>query len=135
MQNLTSAPSAKSSTTFLYSTLQDLGITLYQALTMIIASKISSSLSLVGSIYILQDILRDPEKRNESIYHRTMLGMAGSDFIYAFGFFLGTWPQPKGQNILAIGNDVTCDVVAFLILFGNILSPFYNCSLATYYLL
>ena len=85
-----------------------LGSDYYEALTIIIAAKVSSSLSLFGSCYVIQDILRDEEKRNSSIYHRTMLGVAVSDFIVALAVFLGTWPMEKaGYNIFAVGNDGT----------------------------
>lgn len=131
---LTSSSSADSST-YLDFLLSERGITEDQALTLIIASKVSSSLSLLGSIYVLQDVVRDPQKRNQSIYHRTILGVSASDFLVAIFFLLGTWPQPKGENLFAAGNDQTCDVAGFFTVLSWLLSPLYNCSLATYYLL
>ena len=105
-----------------------------QALSIIIVGKITSFVSLLGCIYVLQDILRDPHKRKESVYHRTMIGVSISDFLVAFGFFLGTWVMPS-ENIYSYGNAATCNTTGFFIVLGTILSPFYNCSLATYYLL
>ena len=64
------------------------GFTIYQLKTIIITLKISSALSILGSSYVVQDVLRDPQKRNESTYHRIMLGLSCSDMIVSFfGYF------------------------------------------------
>ncbi len=106
-----------------------------QVASVIIVSKASSLASIAGSTYVLQDILRDPHKHQENVYPRVMLGVATSDFIHATSYFLGTWPMPKGTQLYAMGSEGTCAAVGFLVILGIYLSPMYNCSLATYYLL
>lgn len=54
--------------------------------------------------------------------------------MYAICSFLGTWPMPKGVHKFAVGSEGACDVVGFFTGVGFMLSPLYNCSLATYYL-
>ena len=101
-----------------------------------IAVKIGGSLSCAGSAYILQDVLRNPNKRTKSIYHRIMLGLSTMDILSSFFFFIiGSWAMPEGSWIWAVGNIFTCDIVAFLGFIGHLGSPLYNCSLATFYLL
>jgi hypothetical protein len=101
-----------------------------------IIGKVGGIASCVGSGYILQDVLRNPDKRTKSIYHRIMLGLSITDIISSiFIFILGSWPMPTGSWLWAAGNIVICDVTAFLGLLGAIGSMMYNCSLATFYLL
>ena len=101
-----------------------------------IAVKIGGSLSCAGSAYILQDVLRDPNKRTKSIYHRIMLGLSTMDILSSvFEWFIGSWAMPKGSWIWAAGNITTCDIAGFVSVIGYIGSPLYNCSLATFYLL
>jgi len=100
-----------------------------------ILPKISGALSAVGSSYVIQDVLRDPRKRNESTYHRVMLGLSTSDFLSSvFVNFLSTWPMPRGYMKYAVGTVGTCDAVGFLCVLTFLSTPFYNCSLATYFL-
>ena len=81
-----------------------LGYTKRQVLAAIIAAKVGSLLSLLGSSYILQDVFRSPQKR-KSLYHRIILGVAGSDILHALAFFLGSWLMPKGEQLLAFSNE------------------------------
>lgn len=102
----------------------------------IITLKISSGLSIMGSGYILQDVLRNPKKRNESTYHRIMLVLSCSDIIFSFfGPFLGTWVMAKGADLFAFGSETTCIVTGSLASMGILSVPLYNCSLAIFYLL
>ena len=112
-----------------------LGVTISQTKTLIITNKISAGLSIFGSSYIVKDVLRDPKKRNESTYHRIMLGLSCSDIITSFCLFLGTWVMPRGMQIYAVGSNVTCSVTAFFIAVGGSSTVLYSCSLATFYLL
>eukprot|EP00551_Chaetoceros_affinis_P012661 CAMPEP_0203663660 /NCGR_PEP_ID=MMETSP0090-20130426/1220_1 /ASSEMBLY_ACC=CAM_ASM_001088 /TAXON_ID=426623 /ORGANISM="Chaetoceros affinis, Strain CCMP159" /LENGTH=411 /DNA_ID=CAMNT_0050526651 /DNA_START=137 /DNA_END=1369 /DNA_ORIENTATION=+ len=102
----------------------------------IIIPKITGTLSMMGSFYIIQDILRNPHKRKVSFYHRLMLGLSVSDTIYSFSaFVLTSWPMPRDYFIMAAGNVSTCDASAFVSSIGMFATPLYNCSLVTYYLL
>lgn len=135
MENPTQFPSSAATSTYLDIYLKYNRLSEQQALIIMIVGKVSSAMSVVASTYVIQDILRDPEKRKGNIYHRTMLGVSVSDFIVAVPAFLGTWPMPSGQNMFAVGNDATCNAMGFFTTLGWTLSPLYSCSLATFYLL
>ena len=112
------------------------GHSIAQITTLIINAKISSTLSILGSSYVIQDVLRDPKKRKGSTYHCIMLGLSSSDIIFSlFGPFLGTWVMPKGNQILAFGFKATCSVAGFFTTISATCTPLYNCSLTTFYFL
>ena len=101
---------------------------------MIVVAKISSALSTFGSSYVIQDVLRNPERRNESTYHRLMFGLSCSDIIYSFfGWFLSSWAMPKGRHLFSVGNEGSCISSGFCLLMTALSTPLYNCSLATFY--
>ena len=96
--------------------------------------KVTGSISCIGSGYIIQDVLRHPDRRSKSVYHRIMLGLSAMDIFLSFFYYvLGSWPMPKDSYLWAMGNMATCDAAGFIGIFGFIGSPLYNCSLATYY--
>lgn len=102
----------------------------------IITNITSGTMSTLGSVYIVQDVLKDPKKRNESLYHRIMLGMSTMDTLFSFfAFSLCSLPIPKGYNSMAIGNVITCDITAFIVTMSAYSATLYHCSLATFYLL
>ena len=101
----------------------------------IISYKITATLSILGSSYVIQDVLRDPQKRKESTYHRIMLGLSCSDIITSFVIFLGTWVMQEGHTTFAIGFDAICNVAGFFMMINLVSTFFYSCSLATFYLL
>ena len=113
-----------------------IGLSRNQVASNIIVAKITAALSILGSSYVIQDILRSPEKRNESIYHRLMFGLSCSDIIFSFfGWFLGTWVMPKELNLFAVGSESACIVSGFFHYMTDLSTPSYNCSLATFYFL
>ena len=112
-----------------------IGFTKSQVTTLIINRKITAVLSILGSGYIVQDVLRDPKKRNESTYHRLMLGLSLSDIIFSIIYFLGTWIMPKGSHLFAAGSNATCSAGGFFSGIGAMATLLYSCSLATFYLL
>ena len=102
----------------------------------VIGLKVSGLLSCAGSGYIVQDVLRNPNKRSKSIYHRIMVGLSTMDILSSFFFWvLGSWVMPEGSWQWAVGNITTCDIAAFLGMTGWLGSALYHCSLTTYYLL
>ena len=112
------------------------GLSIDQITNLIINYKISSALSIMGSIYVIQDVLWDPKKRKESTYHRIMVGLSCSDIIFSFfGPFLGSWVMPTGSQIFAAGSHIACAVAGFFMTMAVPCTPLYNCSLATFYLL
>ena len=111
------------------------GHTVAQLTALLINWKVSSGLSILGSGYVIQDVLRDPKKRKESTYHRIMIGLSCSDIIFSFFFgFLGSWAMPKGTQLFAVGTKFTCQISGFFVSICSA-TPLFNCSLATFYLL
>ena len=84
------------------------GFSITQLAIVIINLKTSSVLSIMGSSYVVQDVLRDPKKWQESTYHRIMLALSSADIIFSFfGPFLGTWVMPRGEQVFAVGSSIT----------------------------
>lgn len=101
----------------------------------LIVPKITAFISISGSVFIIQDVLRDTKKRNESPYHRVMVGLSIADIIFSFAWVLSSWPMPKGTQMFAIGSVATCDMVGFFHYLAAVSVQAYNCSLATYFFL
>ncbi|CAB9524745.1 expressed unknown protein [Seminavis robusta] len=99
-----------------------------------ICPKFSSSFSIVGSLYIIQHVLRSPSRR-QRVYTRLLLVMSGMDLMYAIKCFLSTWPLPTGSAYGAVGTTQTCTAAAFWGQGGSLSSAVYNGSLTLYYLL
>ena len=94
--------------------------------------KVTGFLSLVGSIFILQDILKNEVKRTKSTYHRILLGLSTFDAISSIVNMLSTWPSPSDLShsvYLASGTTATCTVQGFFNELGNITTPIYTASL------
>ena len=101
-------------------------------------SKTCGLLSISGSAYIIQDVLRSPKRRKDSFYHPLMLGLSVMDLILSFFLhFLTTWPIPRTGWVenYAFGTVATCDFAGFFSTIGTYGGPLYNCSLSTYFLL
>lgn len=112
------------------------GFSLTQLAVVIINLKVSSVFSIMGSSYVVQDVLRNPNKRKESTYHRIMLALSSADIIHSFFlFFLGSWVMPEGEQVFAVGSSITCGIAGFFTFLASLMTPLYNCSLATFYLL
>jgi hypothetical protein len=111
------------------------GWSIGQIRSLLIVPKATAVLSMAGSAYVIQDVLRDPTKRKESTFHRLMLGVCISDIISSFClWFLGSWVMPKGIQLYAIGNNTTCQISAAIGLSAVLCAYYYTASLATYYL-
>ena len=96
--------------------------------------KFTSIPSIIGSLYIVQHVLRS-SKRRQRTYHRLLAVMSIMDFIYAIKAFGSTWPNPAGTGYLTMGNTETCEAAAVLGHGGSLSSAMYNGSLTLYYLL
>ncbi len=82
--------------------------------TTVIAPKISAGLSIVGSAYIVQDVLRNPNKRTKSIYHRLMVGLSIADILVSFFFwFLTSWPVREKVANQAYYDTAHCGVIIY----------------------
>ena len=56
-------------------------------------------------------------------------------FLSFFGPFLGTWVMPRGSQVFAVGSNFACSIAGFFTTMTTPMTPLYNCSLATFYLL
>ena len=110
-------------------------LTLSQQIALAIIPKITSALSILGSVYITQHILRSP-KRRSLCYHRILLGMSIMDIISSSRNFMSTWILPKETGAWgAVGTVGTCTAGGFFGQGASISSALYNGSLALFYLL
>jgi hypothetical protein len=113
---------------------QEYGWDRSQLVDITIVQRTMGTISLLGSTYVIQKVLRNERKRNHT-FHRLMVGLSISDILSSFfTHMLSTAPIPKGYHVLAVGNVFTCDVQGFITGMCGAVSLFYNCSLATYYL-
>uniref|UniRef100_A0A7R9ZI35 G-protein coupled receptors family 1 profile domain-containing protein n=1 Tax=Pseudictyota dubia TaxID=2749911 RepID=A0A7R9ZI35_9STRA len=105
-----------------------------QLITLAVLPKVSGSLSMLGSGFIVLEILRDRKKRDQ-MYHRLLLGMSCLDIVVSFFMAMSTWLAPSESDILwAVGTQTTCQIQAFMTQFAYS-SLSYNLGLAIYYLL
>jgi hypothetical protein len=97
-----------------------------------IVPKFSGLLSLVGSLFICQSVIR---KKLKTPYQRLLLGLSAADFLFSLVFIMSTWPMPKGMAFLAAGTVTTCSVQGFFAVAAGRGTILYNTILALYYLL
>lgn len=96
--------------------------------------KISGSLSILGSGFIVLEFLRDGKKRGQ-IYHRLLLGMSSFDILASFFMAMSTWLAPSESDVVwAAGTRGTCQTQGFMITLASS-SLLYNLWLAVYYVL
>ena len=98
-------------------------------------NRVSASLSIIGSSYILHDILRDSKKK-EKFSNHIMAVLSFMDLLSSFfAAFLLQWPAPRGTAPGSIGNNKTCTAAGIFGGLGFFCSTYYNASLAICYLL
>lgn len=113
-----------------------MGHTTPQAKTLALLPKFTGFFSLIGSVFIFQDIVfhgkTSPAKR---VFHRVMLGLSSADAVASVVNILSTWPIPKGTPgvYLASGTVQTCTAQGFFNELGNVATPLYNASLCVYF--
>ena len=107
-----------------------------QAKTLALLPKFTGFLSLLGSLFIFQDITFH-KKSAHRVYHRLVLGLSCSDMAASFMNILSTWPIPEGTSgvFLASGTTQTCTAQGFFAELFNMATPLYNASLCAYYVL
>ena len=101
-----------------------------------IVPKFASFPSIVGSVFLVQHILKSSKRRGH-VYHRILLLMSVHDVIYSLKAFVSTWPIPKGTPFVygAAGTTETCTVAGFFGQAGSLTSIFYNGSLTVFFVL
>lgn len=111
-----------------------------QQILLAILPKISSVLSLLGSLWISIEFVfgkhSGEEKNRFNPYHRLLFAMSVFDILESVWNFTSTWPIPEGTKNLwdPRGNQATCSAQGFFLMLG-VAIPIYNAHLALYYLL
>lgn len=106
-----------------------------QAQALALVPKGMANLSMMGSVFIMQDVLRD-KKRRGKVQFRILLLMSLFDFVFSTKNFLSTWIVPGSSGVyLASGTIQTCTAAGFFGQLGTMTSIFYNASLSIYFLM
>lgn len=101
-----------------------------------VVPKIVTVPSFLGSVYIVQHVLKNRERRSRT-YHRLLLGMALHDCLFAVWTFGSSWwiPSETPGVFGNIGNQTTCTVSGFIAQAAGLTSILYNGMLTLYFLL
>ena len=101
---------------------------------MVLVPRLASVFSILGSLYIIQHVLRS-KKRLGRIYHRLLLGLSANDCLFALYSFLGNWPAPaEGPFHGTAGNQLSCTMHGFLGQGTGLVSILYSGSLTIFFL-
>ena len=92
-------------------------------------------LSILGSSYIIRDVLFGSRTKGDKMSNRIVLGLSCSDVLFSSLMFVSSWAVPAGQAYGSMGTVGTCTTQGFLNAYACIASQFYNASLAFCYLL
>jgi len=100
--------------------------------TIVALRRISAGLSVLGSSFILWDILRDSSKY-VATHHQLVLGISFFDAIGSFASLFGTAPLPKYSGTPgARGSYATCQMLGFFSQVGQT-AYYFNLALAVYF--
>jgi len=96
--------------------------------------RVTSIISMIGSLSIIADVRRDTARRRTP-HGQLMMALSIFDFMGSLAYSFTSLPIPEGFGIEgAGGNDASCTAQGFFIQMGTIAALF-NVSLATYYFL
>jgi hypothetical protein len=108
--------------------------TIPQQITLVMASLISGSVSLLASLTIIFIIWRDRHKKLKFVYHRILFAISIIDVIISLSFAFSFLAVPSGIFWGAQGNTASCAASGFLQhLYTS--QGLYNFGLAVYYLM
>ena len=134
-----SSSSSSTSTTTLYATNdagsywdRDFYSSFYESLSRL--SKLPALLSILASLFILQDILKSTKKRKR-MSNQIMMGLCLADIGFALTHFIGTWAVPKGQVYGSVGTLTTCTIQGYINVCAYHTGGFFNAGLALVYVL
>ena len=101
---------------------------------MVWIAKVTSLLSIAGSICIIVNYFQDPSKRQKQ-FNSIVLYMSFVDIVLSLMHFAGTWMLPKGFAYLAEGTTTTCSLQGFLFVFTAGTSMLYGTMLSITFVL
>ena len=108
----------------------------HQWLAMLWTPRVSSTLSVIGSMLVIFMICRGGKERIKKIHNRLLMGMSFMDILNSVALGLFSTPFPKQLSSIiygASGSTATCTAQGFFITLGFSV-PMYNCFLCLYYL-
>ena len=101
----------------------------------VIIPKIGGTLSIIGSAFVAQDVLKFPE-RHAKMTNRVILDLSISDIIFStICHIFVTWPVPQGLVYGSSINQVICIAQGFLNVFSAFYAALYNMTLPLTYIL
>lgn len=95
-------------------------------------SAVSALLSMIGSAWILLEILVDKKKRKK-VYHRILFALSLFDFMASTCFFLTPLVIINGEWLGY--TSTSCEIAGFFTYWSSLCIPMYNTALATYFYL
>lgn len=110
-----------------------------QQIALAMIPKVSSVLSLAGSVWIAIEVLTEngtPVPKIRHPYHRLLLAMSVYDILESVWNFLSTWPIP--EDTVGVwdprGTTQTCSAQGYFLTL-SVAVPIYNAFLSLYYML
>jgi hypothetical protein len=90
-----------------------------QQVALAVVPKVSGALSMLGSSWIIVEVLTQRTKR-ENVYNRLLCAMSILDVIVSSWLFASTWPIPKRTEGVAfsVGTQNTCIAQGFFLQLG-----------------
>src|SRR5210317_1967516 len=79
-----------------------MAFTAQQQLALDIIIRVTGMMSILGSSFIIYEVLKNPKKRVMA-YHLQMLALSIADFLYSTSLFVGNWPAPDSGWCTARG--------------------------------
>jgi hypothetical protein len=95
-----------------------------QLLTLDVLPRVTAALSILGSSFIIYQVLKNPKKR-EMVYHRQMLTLSCTDFLFSAAWFVGSWPAPGSG---------WCTANGFVGMLSSVPEAMFNAALCLYYM-
>ena len=127
-------------------------LTQNQTMVLVILYKITASMSMICSFYIVWSMLyskfafggpASASNQLKNMHNRLLFALSFCDVLSSFGIALGTWPMPKGSDGMDFysswyepaGNSATCEAQGFITHFGFQSGGVYNVWIGLYFVL
>jgi len=101
-----------------------MALTAQQQLALDIIPRITAMMSILGSSFIIYEVLKNPKKRGMA-YHLQMVALSIADFLYSTAWFIYNWPAPDSG---------WCTARGFLDLLTNTPGAMLSAGVCVYYL-